>query len=184
MKKGFTLIELLVVVLIIGILSSIALPQYRVAVNKAKFVDAMLRMKALVDAQERYYLANSEYSRDYQALDVELIPKNTAVTIGGSGSNSTFCFNGGCFFINQAYSNSQGAGNYAYFWSSNKRAAGDVPSVYYGYQHSAVNPGQRICCFYKSSPNGVEAKICKGFGGAKATHPISAQSTRDDCYYF
>ena len=55
---GFTLIELLVVVLIIGILSAIALPQYTLAVEKAHATEALVHLKAIQQAADLCLLEN------------------------------------------------------------------------------------------------------------------------------
>lgn len=73
MKTGFTLIELLVVVLIIGILSAIALPQYETAVEKARLSEALINGRKLVQAQQMYELAHGEYSGwSREDLDIDL----------------------------------------------------------------------------------------------------------------
>ena len=71
-NHAFTLIELLVVVLIIGILSAIALPQYQKAVEKSRAMQGMVLLKSIAEASEVYYLANGTLPETLDELDVNL----------------------------------------------------------------------------------------------------------------
>lgn len=72
MKQGFTLIELLVVVLIIGILSAIALPQYQRSIAKARVAEALIGLKAITDGQEVYYMTYDSYSPSLSDLEIQM----------------------------------------------------------------------------------------------------------------
>ena len=71
-NAGFTLIELLVVVLIIGILSSVALPQYQKAVQKTRTMRLISLLRSISDAENVYYMANGTYTTQFDDLDISM----------------------------------------------------------------------------------------------------------------
>lgn len=84
-KQGFTLTEVLTVVLIVGILTSVALPKYMRSVERARATEAMVAIKALNDAVYAYYADKEECPTNFSKL-VVTIPSN-------STKNFTFALN-------------------------------------------------------------------------------------------
>jgi len=71
-KQAFTLIELLVVVLIIGILATVAVPQYTKAVERARASEALPLLKSVYQAAQAYYMANGDWPEKFDELAVEI----------------------------------------------------------------------------------------------------------------
>ena len=83
-KKGFTLIELLVVVLIIGILSAVALPQYEKAVEKSRASEAIQTLKAMRDQQALCLLEHADTGECGQGYEDNNLFTNMSIEIQGT----------------------------------------------------------------------------------------------------
>ncbi|WP_454764641.1 type IV pilin protein [Cupriavidus campinensis] len=66
--RGFTLIELMITVMVLGILSAIAIPQYQQYVAKARRTEAKAALARVQGAQERYFTVNNKYETSPAAL--------------------------------------------------------------------------------------------------------------------
>lgn len=97
-QRGFTLIELLVVVLIIGILTSVAVPQYQKAVERSKAAEAITLLASIAQAYQVYYLANGTFATKFAELDVDIPFKGNTKAVnvhnntGDTKSNDDWSF--------------------------------------------------------------------------------------------
>ncbi|QNI49232.1 type IV pilin protein [Synechococcus sp. A15-60] len=76
LEKGFTLVELMIVIVIVGILSSVALPNFLSQQDKAKATEGTTTLSSILKT------AYADYQADNSATDA-----STAATVAIAGAN-------------------------------------------------------------------------------------------------
>lgn len=85
-QGGFTLIELMIVVAIIGVLASIAVPQYQNYVGRAQVSEAISLASSAKTAVSEYYLTNGSWPTDTDDAGIETMEGSYVASTGLTGT--------------------------------------------------------------------------------------------------
>ncbi len=104
--RGITLPELLIVMVIVGILGSLAYPQYREFAARAKRTEAVAALLRIQVNQERFYLSNNTFTNDLTKLGFS--SSSDAKTNSGSYSVNITAADAGNYTAVATYLNTDG----------------------------------------------------------------------------
>ena len=162
-NNGFTLIELLVVVLIIGVLSAVALPQYQKVVDKAK----MAQMDTIVDAARKSVQAhvnahgyptgnNTVYFTGTQGVsDIEMP--------GDCNSDEFTCYTDFAHYQVACEPDACWIGVAPTQWKGDEFSIADEGEGWQFYDHAKTKRGSRVMCEWASERNISIAEGCEDF---------------------
>ena len=155
-QLGFTLIELLVVVLIIGILASVALPQYQNAVEKARAVEAWSVLRTIDTAQKIKNMeeGTSNVSYPLDELAISLVDKDGSTVSGDHFFSPYFYYVHTSDGIFVATKSGTTGGSYWSYW------------LY-------LENGKRVC----ASPNAIGQQKCKKLVGSNGKNGTCLSGT-------
>ena len=159
--KGFTLIELLVVVLIIGILSSVALPQYTKAVEKSRATEAWSTLKSIYAANSVYIMGgNPNGANSWADLDLSFTDENGQVVSSGQ----TFNTKNWSYYVHDAQCEDS-----TYAPSATRRNSSDTYVL-------------RYCNGHRQCEDNKSGAVCKKIGMGKSDACITGRLNGGSCY--
>ena len=106
-RHGFTLMELLSVVVILGVLTAVAVPQYTKSVHRTEAANALISLKTVFDSAKRYHSSFDTWPTSFRGLDTKMLlnadstntsgayqysfPANEVLACKMSGTDSLYC---------------------------------------------------------------------------------------------